>query len=120
MILQLLLMIAVTLSGECGSMGGNCEVAVARTMANRYVQCGDMDAVLSAYYGRGEPTVRSLAVARLFLAAPGAFADGRYYYVYSDRDRLDQGWVRGDRHVCDVGGMCLNFTAEWPGNRRGQ
>lgn len=111
---NLIMVLAVIIAGECGTIGGTCEVEVARTMANRYVVAGDWAEVVGAYYGRGEPTVASWVAASAALSAPAAMADGRYVYVYSDQDREVMGWRRGDTVMCGPPG-CLHFAADWPG-----
>lgn len=113
----LLLAAAVTLSGECSFLGFDCEVACARTMANRMVDDrwpADLEGVLEGYYGRGAPTGSALALAYLLVSAPDMLADGRMFYVYSDADRARMGWAAGDETVCGHG-LCLHLSAEWRG-----
>jgi hypothetical protein len=113
-ILQLIAAVAVILSGECGPIGGDCRLEVARTMANRYVQGATWPPVLDAYYGRGVPGEADMAVATLLVAHPEALADGRHVYAYSDADRWRMGWRQGDDRVCEWG-LCVHFTHDWPG-----
>ena len=121
----LILAAAITLSGECGPLGPPCELAVARTMANRLAHPAFPDdlaesggfgrtGVLSAYYGRARPTASALAVAALLVAAPLALADGINYYAYSDQDRLAQGWREGQETICRAG-LCLHLSPSFGG-----
>lgn len=113
----LLLAVAVTLSGECGPLGLDCEVACARTMANRMADdrwLSDLESVLEGYYGKAAPSATSLALAYVLVTQPEALADGRTFYAYSDMDRLTMGWRKGDDVVCGAG-LCLHVTATWPG-----
>lgn len=114
----LLLVIALTLHGECGSLGNGCEEAVARVLANRVGAPGfatTMDGALAGFYARAEvPTPESIRVARLLLTDPDALRDGRWYYVYSDDDMRTQGWGRGDWMICHDG-LCLHLAHDWPG-----
>ena len=121
----LILAAAITLSGECGPLGPPCELAVARTMANRLAHPAFPDdlaessgfgrtGVLSAYYGRARPTASALAVAALLVAAPLALADGINYYAYSDQDRLAQGWREGQETICRAG-LCVHLSSTFGG-----
>lgn len=115
--LTLILALAVRLSGECGAIGDQCTVAVARTMANRYVQDYDLPAVLDAYHGRAAPTVGSTAVAVALLRCPRCLADGRNYYVWSDADMATMGWPAGDASLCGSG-LCVHLAHAYPGSRK--
>lgn len=95
--LAIIALVASILAGECGAIGPACEVAVARTMANR-VQAGETH-VLDAYYARGPVTVRSAMAATLLVLQPGLLADGRWRYVWSDEDARRWGWGGGRERV---------------------
>lgn len=69
----LVLAAAVTLSGECGPLGLDCELAVSRTMANRMADerwPDDLEDVLTGYYGRGVPSDTALALAYVLVTRP--------------------------------------------------
>ena len=114
----LLLVICLTISGECGALGNGCEEAVARTIANRVGAPGfpaTLTSVLEAYYAKADvPTSEAIRVARLLLTDPDALKDDRWYYCYSDADMRTQGWRRGDRTICHDG-LCLHLSHDWPG-----
>ena len=113
----LLLAAAMTLSGECGPIGLDCELAVAHTMANRLADDrwpADLEGVLTGYYGRGVPSDTSLMLAYLLVTWPEALVDGQHYYCYSDADRARMGWAAGDAVVCGAG-LCLHVSQDWPG-----
>lgn len=113
----LLLAAAVTLSGECGPLGLNCELAVARTCANRMADerwPDDLEDVLTGYYGRGVPSDTALMLAYLLVTRPESLSDGRWYYAYSDADRTRMGWAAGDATVCGHG-LCVHVAQDWPG-----
>ena len=108
----LLLAAAVTLSGECGPLGLDCELAVARTCANRMADerwPDDLEDVLEGYYGRGTPTDTALMLAYVLVEWPEALADGRWYYCYSEQDRTRQGWPRGQQTVSAYG-LTVHFS----------
>jgi spore germination cell wall hydrolase CwlJ-like protein len=115
----LILLLALHLSGECGSVGHGCEFAVARTMANRLGSPGfptTVEGMLEAYYAVAEePTPDALREARLFLTDPDVLRDERYFYAYSNADRRTQGWGPGDEVICGPGGLCVNLAKEFPG-----
>jgi len=113
----LVLAAAVTLSGECSFLGLDCELAVARTCANRMADDrwpSDLEAVLEGYYGRGVPSDSALMLAYLLATWPRALANGEHYYAYSDADRARMGWAVGDATVCGHG-LCLHVAQDWPG-----
>lgn len=112
---SLLLLLAMTLSGEAGPLGPNAEVAVAKTVVARLESASfpdELPAVLEAYYGRGEPTITSLALAHLVLR--GELEAGPYYYVFSEQDRRFMGWRSGDETISGHG-LMLHLSSEWPG-----
>ena len=112
-----LLLAAAIMAGECGPLGLDCELAVARTVANRMVDDrwpADLGGVLTAYYGRGVPTDTSLMLAYVLTTWPDLLADGEHFYVYSDSDRRTMGWAAGDATICDAG-LCLHLSQEWRG-----
>ena len=113
----LVLAAAVTLSGECGPLGLNCELAVARTCANRMADerwPADLEDVLTGYYGRGVPSDTALALAYVLVTRPEALSDGRTFYAYSDADRARMGWAAGDATVCGHG-LCVHLSGTWMG-----
>lgn len=113
----LMLAVAITLSGECGPIGPRCEMAVARTMANRLADPAfpaTVDGVLSAYYGKAVPTESAIGFAALVVYAPERVADGGARYAYSNEDRLTMGWRFGDEVICGAG-LCVHLTSDWPG-----
>ena len=113
----LVLAAAVTLSGECGPLGFDCELAVARTCANRMADDrwpADLEGVLEGYYGRGVPSDSALMLAYLLATWPRALANGEHYYAYSDADRARMGWAAGDAMVCGHG-LCLHLSREFGG-----
>ena len=113
----LVLAAAVTLSGECGPLGLNCELAVARTCANRMADerwPDDLEDVLTGYYGRGVPSDTALALAYVLVTRPESLSDGRTFYAYSDADRARMGWAAGDAMVCGHG-LCLHLSREFGG-----
>jgi hypothetical protein len=115
----LVLAAAIVLSGECGALGPDCELAVARTMANRLADDrfpADLAGVLDAYYGRGIPTASSLAYAALLVSTPMVLSDGAHLYCYSDADRARMGWAKGDETVCGSG-LCVHLSREYGGSR---
>lgn len=111
-ILRVILLAASIIAGECGPIAGQCEVMIARTMANRLAD-GQTN-VLAAYYGRGPVTTEAAMAATLLVLRPGLLADGRYRYVWSDDDRRRMGWPAGEEVLCGAG-LCVNFGREWPG-----
>ena len=113
----LVLAAAVTLSGECGPLGVECELAVARTMANRMTDDrwpDDLGGVLTGYYGRGVPSDSALMLAYLLATWPRALANGEHYYAYSDADRTRMGWAVGEQTICKAG-LCLHLSGTWMG-----
>ena len=113
----LVLAAAVTLSGECGPLGFDCELAVARTCANRMADerwPADLEGVLEGYYGKAAPSPTSLMLAYVLVEWPEALADGTHYYAYSDADRTRMGWAAGDATVCGHG-LCVHVAQDWPG-----
>lgn len=112
-----LLLAAAILVGECGPLGLDCEVACARTMANRMADDrwpADLEAVLEGYYGRGVPTDSALALAYVLVTQPEALADGRWFYAYSDADRTRMGWAAGDATICKAG-LCVHLSRDFGG-----
>ena len=112
----LVLAAAVTLSGECSFLGLDCELAVARTCANRMADDrwpSDLEAVLEGYYGRGTPTDTALMLAYVLVTRPEALSDGRTFYAYSDADRARMGAV-GEQTICKAG-LCLHLSGTWMG-----
>ena len=113
----LLLAASIVLSGECGPIGLDCQIAVAATVANRMADDrwpADLEGVLEGYYGKAAPSATSLALAYLLVTQPAALADGRWYYCYSDADRARMGWAAGDTAVC-AAGLCLHLSESWMG-----
>lgn len=113
----LLLAAAITLSGECSFLGLDCELAVARTCANRMADerwPDDLEDVLTGYYGRGVPSDTALMLAYVLVTRPEALVDGRWYYAYSDADRTRMGWAAGDATVCG-NGLCVHLSERWMG-----
>ena len=113
----LVLAAAVTLSGECGPLGLDCELAVARTCANRMADerwPDDLEDVLTGYYGRGVPSDTALMLAYVLVTRPQALENVRWYYAYADADRTRMGWAAGDATVCGHG-LCLHVAQDWPG-----
>jgi len=110
-----LLLLATILSGECGPLGPQCEVAVARTVVARVESDAfpaDVAAVLGGYHGRGGPTATGLALAHLVVS--GELEAGPFLYTYSEMDRLRRRWRVGDEHIC-AAGLCQHFSGTWPG-----
>lgn len=113
----LVLAAAVTLSGECGPLGLNCELAVARTCANRMADerwPDDLEDVLTGYYGRGVPSDTALMLAYVLVTRPESLSDGRTFYAYSDADRARMGWAVGEQTICKAG-LCLHLSGTWMG-----
>jgi len=113
----LLLVAAVTLSGECGPLGVECELAVARTMANRMTDDrwpDDLGGVLTGYYASAAPTDTALALGYVLATMPRALANGEHYYAYSDADRARMGWAAGEQTICKAG-LCLHLSGTWMG-----
>jgi hypothetical protein len=114
----LLLIVALTISGECGPVGQGCEMEMARTMANRVGTVGfpsTISGVLEAYYARAEkPSSEALQAATLLWLKPEILRDGRFFYAYSDDDRRTQGWPKGEL-VLRADGLAVNFSAEFGG-----
>lgn len=113
----LVLAAAVTLSGECGPLGVECELAVARTIANRMTDDrwpADLEAVLEGYYGKASPSATSLTLAYVLVTQPEALQDNVHYYAYSDADRARMGWRKGEDTVCKAG-LCLHLSGTWMG-----
>ena len=113
----LLLAAAVTLSGECGPLGVECELAVARTMANRMTDDrwpDDLGGVLTGYYASAAPTDTALALGYVLATMPRALANGEHYYAYSDADRARMGWAVGEQTICKAG-LCLHLSGTWMG-----
>ena len=116
---ELVLYLAIMLSGECGKVGNGCERAVMSVAANRVAVSPWPDdiktVVRRGFFGRrNPPTEEALAVAEAYVLDPTSFRDGLYYFVYSDSDRRRQGWQAGDERLCG-GGFCLHLSREWPG-----
>ena len=112
-----LLLAASILVGECGPLGFDCELAVARTCANRMADerwPDDLEDVLTGYYGRGVPSDTALMLAYVLVEWPEALSDGRTFYAYSDADRTRMGWAAGDATVCGHG-LCLHLSREFGG-----
>ena len=113
----LLIVVASVLSGECGVLGLDCELAVARTCANRMADerwPADLEGVLEGYYGRGVPSDTALALAYVLVTRPESLSDGRTFYAYSDADRARMGWAAGDATVCGHG-LCVHLAESWMG-----
>ena len=115
--LGLVLLAGSVLAGECGPLAFDCELAVAGTMSNRLADDrwpADLGGVLTAYYGRGEPSATALALAYILVSAPEMLADRAHYYAYSDQDRARMGWPAGDETVCGHG-LCVHLSERWMG-----
>lgn len=115
--IELILTVAIVIAGECGPISGGCEIEMARTMANR-LESPDfpstIEEVLEAYYGRGDVTAASLGAAMRLLSRPESLTDGKYYFAYSNSDRVNMGWREGDEVICGAS-LCVNFSERWPG-----
>ena len=115
--LDLIIAIAIVIAGECGPIGNGCEIEIAKTMANRLVsgEFGDTaEEVLEDYYGVGEVTPDAIRAAIIFVSMPEELSDGKYYFAYSNSDRYNMGWRKGDETICGSG-LCVNFSCDWPG-----
>ena len=113
--MNLILLIALVISGECGPVKHGCETAIATTMANRMTTC-TISETLEAYYGMADrPTAEALRAAKTLVLNPETLRTEPWVYAYSDIDRRTHGWRRGDRLICGAG-LCLHLTETWPGD----
>ena len=111
------LLVAGILAGECGPLGPECELAVARTMANRLEDSrwsGGLEEVSSAYYGRAVPTDTSLVFAYVLVSRPEVLADGEFFFIFSEEDRLRFGWGPGEE-ILERGSLKLHLSRDWRG-----
>jgi len=120
-VMAVVLAVAMILSGECGSIGAECEMAVAQTMVARIESDefpDSLNGVMAAYHGRAAPTVTSIALALLLVT--GDLKDGNgFYYTYSETDRYQMRWRKGDMVICDEHlFFCQHFSKQWPGWNR--
>ena len=105
--------IATTLEGEAGGMGTTGMWYVGDTMLGRIARGDSWDDALAQYYATSRvPSEEAMVLANTMLRQPWK-PSGRVF-CYSEDDRVNQGWSRGDL-VYSVNGQTLHMRQEWPG-----
>lgn len=110
---ELVVAIAVVLSGEAGPMGQEGELLVARSIVSWTQEGETLEEALTHFYARGEPSLSALGIAYAVVQG-GVEGDGLKYCV-SRRDALRLGLVV-EEWTC-VDGWCLGRSREWVRHR---